>query len=114
GAAHKVIDEEHTFALQKALSGKKVTILALDGVDAFKPFFFKVLRRLGLDRDRQIVIYLKDALQDIEQATLLASMSAVRFVVLKRESLRHLCDVVQPDEAYLIEREALIPLSSSG
>lgn len=109
---NKIFDEEHLFALQQALQGKKYTVLGLESSQGMSTALFKTIRSLA--REQKLILYVRDEAADEEFISLLASLAEVDFIVLKRESLRNLCDIIHPDRLFIMEGQQLISLDHTG
>ncbi len=108
---NKVFDEEHLFALQQALKDKKYTVLGIESLGGMTTPLFRCLKKLSSrNKEQKLIIYIKDSDPDAEFVSLLSSLSEVDFIVLKCESFKNLCEVIQPHEVYAMESEQLIPL----
>lgn len=110
---NKVFDEEHLFAMQQALDGCKVAVIGLDSADGLSPRTFTLMRQIAKREDWALLIYLRDADPDSHLVEMLVSLSEVDFIILKSESLRHLCGCIEPDEVYIAEGSDIRPLSHS-
>ncbi len=112
---NKVFDEEHLFALQQALKGKHYTVLGVDSSHGMSTALFRAIRRLSSrDQDKKLIVYVRDQNPDEEFILLLSSLAEVDFIVLKCESLRSLCKIIQPAEAFLMKEGALVLLETSS
>lgn len=108
---NKIFDEEHLFALQQALKGKRYTVLGVNSTQGMSTSLFRALRQLSSqDSDKKLIVYMRDYHSDEEFVSFLSSLDEVDFIVLKSESLKHLCDVIQPDQVFIIENEELTEL----
>lgn len=108
---NKVFDEEHLFALEQVLQGKRYCVLGIEGVRGISSTLFRSIRLIKeKDPERQCIIYIRDQEHDEEFIALLASLSEVNFIVLQSESLRHLCDVIRPHEIFLIQEDRFVTL----
>lgn len=101
--ANKVFDEEHLFALQEALRGKRFALLSLSSQDGFHAGMFKTIRQVAQKADRDLLLHLRDADPDPEFVNLLASLHDVNFIILKAENLKTLCNTIAPEEVFVIE-----------
>ncbi len=112
---NKIFDEEHLFALQQALKGKHYTVLGIESSRGMTTPLFRSIRRLASrDLDKKLIVYVRNPSPDEEFILLLSSLAEVDFIVLKCESLRSLCEVIQPHEAFLIKGDDLILLETSS
>ena len=108
---NKIFDEEHLFALEQALKGKRYTVLGVNSTQGMSTSLFRALRQLSFqDVDKKLIVYMRDYNSDEEFVSFLSSLDEVDFIVLKSESLKHLCDVIHPDQVFIIENEGLIAL----
>lgn len=105
---NKIFDEEHLFALQQALKGKRYAVLGIDSHQGMTTALFRALRKLSLsDPELKLIAYTRDDCPDEEFVSFLASLEEVDFVVLKNESLKHLCDEIHPHRVFILEGEEL-------
>lgn len=108
---NKIFDEEHLFALQHALKGKRYTVLGLDSKKGMSTALFRSLRKLSSrDTEKKLIVYVRDNDPDEEFVSLLSSLSEVDFIVLKCESLKNLCDIIHPHQVFIIEDDRLVAL----
>ena len=72
---------------------------------------FRSIRRLSSrEREAKLIVYVRDSNPDEEFISLLSSLAEVDFVVLKRESLKNLCEIIHPHEVFVMEGHGLVPL----
>jgi D-glycero-beta-D-manno-heptose-7-phosphate kinase len=108
---NKIFDEEHLFALQQTLKGKRYTVLGLDSSHGMSTALFRSLRKLASrDEGKKLIVYVRDNDPNEEFINLLSSLAEVDFIVLKCESLKNLCDIIHPHQVYIIENNELMPL----
>jgi rfaE bifunctional protein kinase chain/domain len=108
---NKIFDEEHLFALQQVLKGKRYTVLGLDSTNGMSTALFRSLRKLAFrDSERKLIVYVRDNDPDEEFVSLLSSLAEVDFIVLKCESLKNLCDIIHPHQVFIIEDDKLVAL----
>lgn len=108
---NKIFDEEHLFALQQALKGKRYSVLGLNSAHGMSTALFRSLRKLASkDCEKKLIVYVSDNEPDTEFVSLLSSLSEVDFIVLKCESLRNLCDIIHPHQVFIMEEDELILL----
>ncbi len=108
---NKIFDEEHLFALQQALKGKRYTVLGLDSSRGMSTALFRSLRKLASrDVEKKLIVYVRDNDPDAEFVSLLSSLAEVDFIVLQCESLKNLCDIIHPHQVFIIEEDKLVAL----
>ncbi len=108
---NKVFDEEHLFALQQALKGKRFIVLGLESGYGMSTAVFSGIRKLScLDEEKKLIVYVRDNDPDEEFVSLLSSIAEIDFIVLKCESLRNLCEIMQPEHVYSMEGGRLVTL----
>lgn len=108
---NKIFDEEHLFALQQTLKGKRYAVLGIDSEQGMTTALFRALRKLSSsDPDLKLIAYMRDDCPDEEFVSFLSSLEEVDFVVLKSESLKHLCDEIHPHRVFILEGEELTAL----
>lgn len=109
--ANKVFDEEHLFALQEAIKGTRCLLLGLSGQQGLTSTIFSAIQKLSERKGDSLLIYVRDAQPDEEFVRILTSLHDVHFVVINSDSMRHLCELIDPDEVYSIENNQLRQLS---
>ena len=108
---NKIFEEEHLFALQQVLEGKRYTVLGIDSTLGMSTALFRHLRTLSpSDSESKLIVYLYDNDPNEEFVSLLSSLAEVDFIVLKCESLKNLCEIIHPTEVYVMEGSALVTL----
>jgi D-glycero-beta-D-manno-heptose-7-phosphate kinase len=108
---NKIFDEEHLYALQQALKGKRYTVLGLDSHHGMSTAIFRSIRKLASkDLEKKLIVYVKDDDPDEEFVSLLSSFAEVDFIVLKCESLKSLCDVIHPHQIHVMENDGKLVL----
>ncbi len=108
---NKIFDEEHLFALEQALKGKRYTVLGLDSTHGMSTALFRSLRKLSSkDSGKKLIVYVRDNDPNEEFVSLLSSLAEVDFIVLKCESLKNLCEIIHPDQVFTIEDSRLVAL----
>ncbi len=109
--ANKVFDEEHLFALQEALKGKKITLLGISGEKGLTSAIFSTIKELAENDHFELIIYIRDKEPIQEFVNILASIQHVKFIILNTDSLRNLCNKIEPDEVYFLEEASLTKLA---
>lgn len=108
---NKIFDEEHLFALQHVLKGKRYTVLGVDSTQGISTALFRYLRKMASrEMEKRLIVYVRDSDPDTEFVSLLSSLAEVDFIVLKCESLKNLCDIIHPHQVFIIEEDKLITL----
>ncbi len=111
---NKIFDEEHLFALQQSLKGKRCFMLVLESSLGMSTTLFRSIRTLSYRKtDHKLIIFIRDQNPDSEFVSLLSSLSEVDFIILKCESLKNLCEILHPVEAFMIEENQLVPIESA-
>ncbi len=108
---NKIFDEEHLYALQQALKGKRYSVLGIDSTQGMSTTLFRSLRKLASrDSERKLIVYVRNNDPDEEFVSLLSSLAEVDFIVLKCESLKNLCEIIHPHQVFVIEEDRLVAL----
>ncbi len=108
---NKIFDEEHLFALQQVLQGKKYCVLGLESHQGMSTAIFRSIRKLSTENpERKLIVYVRDSNPDEEFVSLLSSLAEVDFIVLKCESLKNLCEIIHPHQVYVMEKEGNLVL----
>ncbi len=108
---NKIFDEEHLYALQQALKGKRYSVLGLDSTQEMSTALFRALRKLASrDEEKKLIVYVRDSDPDAEFISLLSSLAEVDFIVLQCESLKNLCEIIHPHQVFVMEEDKLVAL----
>lgn len=111
---NKIFDEEHLFALQQSLKGKRCFVLALESSHGMSTAIFRSIRTLSYrGAEHKLIVYVRDQNPDEEFVSLLSSLSEVDFIILKCENIKNLCAILHPVEAFTIEDNKLVPIVHS-
>jgi D-beta-D-heptose 7-phosphate kinase/D-beta-D-heptose 1-phosphate adenosyltransferase len=110
---NKVFDEEHLFALQEALKGRRYVLLGLSSSEGFTTQTFSAIRKLAQKDNWDLLVYVNDVEPDAEVIDVLASLHDVDYIIVKSEGLRHLCKLISPDEIYEIRDQQLRRVAGS-
>ena len=105
----KIFDENHTYALHQILLGRRYTLLVLNPGQQMNNILFRTIRKLS-KADSELVIYLKGNPDD-ELIHLLASLNEVHFIIFQTQSLKHLCEVIHPEEIFTLEADRLTQIT---
>lgn len=107
--ANKVFDEEHLFALKAAL--RTFTFLSLSGKEGMNSANFGAIRRVAKPKERDLLVHIRDSNPDEEFVSLLASLHEVDFILLQMDSVRLLCEEMEPAEIYHVEQGICLKLN---
>jgi len=107
---NKIFDQEHLFALQEALRGRKSTLLGVSGENGLTTAIFSTIKQLTLNPGFDLIVYIRDLEVDNEFVTVLASLQNVNFIILNTDSLRNLCNQIEPDAVYQLNGTELCKL----
>lgn len=115
---NKIFDEEHLFALQEALKGRRIRLLGLSGIDGLTTAIFSTIKLLSEKEtsdqsECDLLIYIRDAEPDQEFLNVLASLQNVNFIILNTDNLRNLCNRIEPDDVYFLDGKELTKLEHS-
>lgn len=103
----KIFDENHTYALKQVLQGKRYSLLVLEKGQTITNGLFRTLRQLSQGTE-ELIVYVKGSDPDDEFIHLLSSLDEVDYIILQTESLKNLCEAIQPHEVYLLQKEQAI------
>jgi D-glycero-beta-D-manno-heptose-7-phosphate kinase len=103
-AATKIYDENHTYVLRQVLQGKSYLLLALNPGQRMNNALFRTIRALSRRQNTELVVYVQASPED-ELVDLLSSLSEVDFIILQKESLEHILEVMHPEEIFFVESE---------
>lgn len=86
-------------------------VLGVESTQGMSTSLFRALRRLSSrDKNKKLIVYMRDYNSDEEFVSFLSSLDEVDFIVLKSESLKHLCDVIHPEQVFILEKEQIVSL----
>ncbi len=111
---NKVFDEEHLFALQKALKGRKFTLLGIEGIEHISSSLFRAIRKLSQTDGIDLLVYVRDHNPKEEFISLLASLHDIQFIIVNGENLKKLCHVIKPEAVYMYVKDDLQALENSN
>lgn len=103
---NKIFDEEHLFALHMAVKGRPFTLLSIEGSLGMTSAIFKSIRQLASEKAGDLIVYVRDHL-DPDFLHLLASLQEIDFIIIKKDSLTHLCETMKPHKVYILEKDQL-------
>lgn len=101
---NKIFDEDHLFALQEALRGRKFSVLGIDSASDMGLPLFHTIRELAKREEHDLILYLHNSHLDPQFVNFLSSLQEVDFIILKKESLQHLCDTIHPNQVFILEK----------
>ncbi len=113
-AATKIYDENHTYVLRQVLKGKRYSLLVLNQGQKMNNALFRTIRELSRRENSELVVYVQTSPGD-EFVDLLSSFSEVDFIILQRENLEHILEIMHPEEIFFLEnkeKELLMSLLS--
>jgi rfaE bifunctional protein kinase chain/domain len=112
--SNKIFDEDHLFALEQALLGKRLTILRIDTQSGVSSRLFSHIQKLSKKApDERLMIYLIDSDPDEDYLSLLSSLHEVDFIVIQSESLSSLTERVHPNNVFTLNADGTLnPISS--
>jgi D-glycero-beta-D-manno-heptose-7-phosphate kinase len=106
---NKVFDEEHLFALQQALQGKRYCLLGIESKLGMSNTLFRAIRELDQrDIERELIIYIREDNPDEEFISLISSLNEVDFIVLKCDSLKNLLKKLHPHAIFSVNGDGLV------
>lgn len=105
---NKVFDEEHTYALQQATKGQRITLLNISGSKGLTSQIFNSIRLFSQNSQNRLLIYLRDTQPSEDFINILSSLREVDFIFLAGHSLEDLCKNIQPQEMYSIDNAQLV------
>lgn len=104
---NKVFDEEHIFALEKALEGRKYVVLSLSGSSGLTSAIYNSIRKLSESPHHDLLVYVRDADPDQEFINILAALHDVDFIFVSGEGLNSLCERQSPSDLYSLNDKGL-------
>jgi len=101
-AGAKIYDENHTYVLGQVLKEKRYALLVLNRGQGMNNALFRTIRELSRRESSELVVYVQASPSD-EFIDLLSSLSEVDYIILQRDSLEHLLQVMHPAEVFFME-----------
>ena len=105
---NKVFDEDHLFALKKALKGQKIALMSISIQGGLTPFIFKSIRELSQKAHMKLLLYIRDAQPSDDSINMLASLREVEFIILNTHNFEDFCNLIKPDEIHCLENNHLL------
>lgn len=105
---NKVFDEEHIYALQKALKDQKVSLLNVSSEEGLTPALFKSIKQLSQGDQSRLIVYIRDPQPSEDFINILSSLREVDFIILTNNDLQNLCCSIQPQGIYSLENTQLL------
>lgn len=110
---NKVFDEEHLFALQQALAGRKFHLFAVEGCrDGLPAHVYKSICHLAADKEHDLIVYVRDQEPCNDFVRILASLHDVDFILLNDTSVKEICEKLNPDSIYTLKQSKLQKMES--
>lgn len=109
---NKIFDEEHFFALKKALEGREYVLLSLTSMQGLTSIIFNSIRQISAQEGVELVIYVRDAEPDTEFINILAALHDVNFIFLSSAALKGFCDQLIPREVFVLDTDGLKKIGS--
>lgn len=102
-AGSKVFDEQHLFALQEAVKGRRFALLGVNSSEGISTSLFSTIRQLAQKENWDLLVYIKDLNPDQEFINALATLHDVDYIIVNTSSLKHLCKLIKTDDIYAFE-----------
>ena len=109
---NKIFDSDHLLVLGHALVNKRYILLSVDGVSGMSSALFSAIHRLAQNKEKDLVVYLRDNQPEGEFIDLLASIKDIKFIIVQSKDLIDLCKIISPEECYTIVGNKCFPLDN--
>jgi len=106
----KVFEEEHLFALEHILENRRFIVLGFEAGQYLTTEIFREIRNLASNKERDILVYLREQEPSKDFIDLIASLHDVRYIIVHGESLRKFCEKIPPEEVYIARNNKVLPL----
>lgn len=110
--ANKVFDDDHLFALNKALDGHYSILLGIDSTHPPSASLFQTIQRFAGRESGYLIVYIFQQAFSEDLANILVSFREVDFVIRQTHPNPHLSTCLRPNEIYLFKDGNLLPISS--
>ncbi|HEV8052957.1 MAG TPA: bifunctional ADP-heptose synthase, partial [Parachlamydiaceae bacterium] len=111
-AVNKVFDREHMAALYETLKGREYTLLGLSGSEGMTSAVFSAIHGLSKNKDRDLVVFLRDVEPDSDFVNMIASLNDIKFIIVESDHVADLCESVVPAGIYIVVGKELSQLHS--
>ncbi len=108
---NKMFDEQHLYALQEALKGRKFVILAVSVSNGVLIPLFDAIHTLAKKNEWELVVYVEDDNPDPSLIRVIASLHDVDYIIVQSQGLRHISKLLQPTAVYNLELNRIAGLS---
>jgi len=106
---NKILNENDLFAVQKALEGKKLTLLRIDKKQGLSTTFFTHIKKLSKEsQDEKFMIYLVGIAPDEDFISFLSSIDAIDFIITDSPNLPSLVEQINPSQAYTLNNDGTL------
>ncbi len=96
----KLYEEDHLFTLQQSLKDQPFTLIGLSEEEGISPELFAQIQSIAVKNP--LIVYIRDENPTEAYTNMLASLREVQFVILKKNSLKDLCNKISPDQVYIV------------
>lgn len=100
---NKVFEQEHLFALQQSLIGRRLSILGITLSDGLTEAHFLAIQKMADQSGRDLLVYVKDPSPSTTLLKVLASLNEINYIVICGKNLRALCEKLIPEEVVVLE-----------
>ena len=110
-SSNKVFGEQHLYALKQVLTDQPFTVLGIDGDEGMTTVLLMNIHKLS-HPGQKLILYIRCETPDEDFIHLLTKLQEVDFIILKSESLIHLCNEIRPTRSYILENDTLQSLDA--
>lgn len=103
----KIFDESHTYALKQVLKDKRYSLLVLEKGQEMTNALFRTIRELKSKDNSELMVYVQETDPKDEFIHYLSSLRDINYIILQSESLKNLCDTIQPTGIYHLKGDHL-------
>jgi len=103
----KIFDDSHIYAFHQLLKGKFFRLFVLQRGQEMTNNLFTAIRKFANQDEYALMLYIQDSHPNDVFIQLLSSLKEVDYVILQKESLKSLCDAIEPHEVYVFEGESV-------
>ena len=106
---HKIFDQNHLFALERALERKNLTILGVNTEKVILNHLFLHIQKLSQQSlDEKLMIYFINPNPDEDILSLLSSFDEVDFILIHSDSLTSFTKRIRPSKVYLLNNDGTL------
>ncbi|HSX38199.1 MAG TPA: bifunctional ADP-heptose synthase [Chlamydiales bacterium] len=98
---NKIFHEHQMYVLQQVLKNKYYGLLVLDRAETMSGDLFQTICRLA--KEYYLVLYIRGSDPEDEFVQILSTLHDIKAIILQKENLRQLCNIIHPHEVFFFK-----------